>query len=172
MRLSKLFIATMVVIGLGTTLHATTKDSARVNSESVKDKNEKCVTCHMKENRSLVDHYENSAHSVAGVGCYTCHASSKDDSLGYEHEGAFIKTIQTPNDCKQCHEREVKEMTNSHHATAGQIMASLDNMLAEVIASFPDTKADAVNGCWQCHGSVIKPEKDKDGNLIRNEAGA
>ena len=87
-------------------------------------------------------------------------------------QGAFIKTILSPNDCNFCHEREVKEMTNSHHATAGQIMASLDNMLAEVIASFADTKADAVSGCWQCHGSVIAFEKDKKGKMIYNEAGA
>ncbi|KIM09417.1 MAG: hypothetical protein KU28_02045 [Sulfurovum sp. PC08-66] len=172
MRLNKAFIATFLAIVLSSSLYATTKDSVRVNSESIKEKNEKCVMCHMKENRSLVDHYENSAHAVSGVGCYSCHAASKDDSLGYEHEGAFIKTIQTPNDCKHCHEREVNEMTNSHHATAGEIMASLDNMLAEAIASFPDTKADAVNGCWQCHGSIIKPEKDKDGKIIYNEAGA
>jgi hypothetical protein len=58
-----------------------------------------------------------------------CHAAAKGDELGYEHEGAFIKTIQTPNDCAFCHEREVKEMVVSHHATAGQIMASLDNVL-------------------------------------------
>jgi cytochrome c553 len=172
MRFCKLLLAIFIAMVVSSSAFATTKASSKVRQESVKDANDKCITCHLKENRSLVDHYENSAHAVADVGCYTCHASSKDDPLGYEHEGQFIKTIQTPNDCKWCHEKEVDEMTNSHHATAGQIMASLDNMLAEVIASFPDTKADAVNGCWQCHGSVIKPLKDKKGEMIFNEAGA
>ncbi len=172
MRLGKLLVAATLAIGLSSSVFATTKESSKVRHEDIKDLNDKCITCHLKENRSIVDHYENSAHAAADVGCYTCHAANKEDSLGYEHEGAFIKTIQTPNDCKFCHEKEVKEMTNSHHATAGQIMASLDNMLAEVIASFPDTKADAVNGCWQCHGSVIKPQKDEQGNMIRNAAGA
>ena len=166
MKLSKLLITTMIVIGFSSSMYATTKASTKVRHENIKDANDKCVTCHLKENRSLVDHYENSAHAVSDVGCYTCHAANKDDPMGYEHEGQFIKTIQTPNDCNFCHEKEVQEMTNSHHATAGQIMASLDNMLAEVIASFPDSKADAVNGCWQCHGSVIKAEKDKHGNLL------
>lgn len=157
---------------LATTAMATTKESSRVTHEAIKDKNEKCVICHNKENRSLVNHWENSEHHGAGVGCYSCHASSKDDPLGYEHEGAFIRTVQTPNDCKFCHEKQVEEVANSHHATAGQIMASLDNMLAEVIASFPDSKADAVNGCWQCHGSVVKAKKDRKGELIYNAAGA
>ena len=172
LNLNKFFVTTGLAMSLSSLLFGTTLESSKVRNEDVKNANDKCITCHLKENRSLVDHYENSAHASADVGCYTCHATSKDDKLGYEHEGKFISTIQTPNDCKFCHEREVKEMTNSHHATAGQIMASLDNMFAEVIASFPNTKADAVNGCWQCHGTIVKPETDKHGNLIRNSAGA
>lgn len=166
------FLIIMASLVMTSSLYATTKASTKVRHSDIQDKNEKCVTCHMKENHSLVKQWEHSSHQSANVGCYTCHAADKKDSLGYEHEGAFIKTILSPNDCKDCHEREVKEMTNSHHATAGQIMASLDNMLAEVIASFPDTKADAVNGCWQCHGSVVTAQKDKHGKMIYNAAGA
>ena len=165
-------LVVLLVLFMSASLYATTKLSSKVRNEGVKDKNDKCLTCHMKENRGIVGHWEISAHAAADVGCYTCHAADKNDPLGYDHEGAHIKTILSPNDCKGCHEREVEEMTNSHHATAGQIMASLDNMLAEVIASFPDTKADAVNGCWQCHGSIVRAEKDKKGELIYNEHGA
>ena len=162
----------VLVLALAGSLHAATTTSSKVRNKGVKNSNDKCVTCHMKENRSLVKHWEDSAHQAADVGCYTCHAADKGDPMGYDHEGMFIKTILSPNDCNHCHEKEVKEMTNSHHATAGQIMASLDNMLAEVIASFPDTKADAVNGCWQCHGSVVATKKDRKGQMIYNEAGA
>ena len=172
MRLGKLVIATLLAIGLASSAIATTKASSKVRNETNIDRNDKCVTCHLKENRSLVDQWDHSVHADSKVGCYTCHAADKKDPTGYEHEGALIKTIMTPNDCKFCHENEVKEMTNSHHATAGQIMASLDNLLGEVIASFPDTKADAVNGCWQCHGSVVAFQKDKKGKMIYNEAGA
>ncbi len=150
---------------------ATTEQSKNVKDPKVKDINIKCVNCHLKENLSLVKQWEHSPHAAAKegqVGCYNCHAANKGDELGYLHEGAFIKTIQTPNDCKYCHEREVKEMVNSHHATAGEIMASLDNVLGEVICSMED-KADAVNGCWQCHGSVVKIMKDKDGTPLLNE---
>ena len=40
----------------------------------------------------------------------------------------------------------------SHHATAGEIMASLDNMLAEVVGGMPTNKGNMASGCWQCHG--------------------
>ena len=46
--------------------------------------------------------------------------------------------------------------SRSHHARAGEILASLDNVLAEKAAGMPGNIADAVNGCWQCHGSEVK----------------
>ncbi len=137
--------------------------------------NKKCITCHLKENRSLVLQWENSPHAAAKdgqIGCYTCHAADKGDELGYEHEGAFIKAILTPGDCKKCHEPEFAQMVQSHHATAGQIMASLDNMLAEVIGGMPNNKANMHSGCWQCHGSVIALKRDKDGKPLRSKTDA
>ena len=154
---------------------AATKYSKDVRNPAVQEINKKCVMCHLKENKSLVFQWENSPHAAAKegpVGCYTCHAADKNDPYGYKHEGAFIKTIITPKDCAYCHQRETKEMMNSHHATAGQILASLDNVLGEVVCSMPDTKADAVNGCWQCHGSVVKIAKDKNGKPLKNQIGA
>ncbi|HSH09456.1 MAG TPA: multiheme c-type cytochrome, partial [Oceanipulchritudo sp.] len=52
-----------------------------------------------------------------------------------------------------------------------RIMASLDNVLGEVVCSMED-KADAVNGCWQCHGSVLAVQTGADGATLKNEAGA
>ncbi len=167
----------IMIVGLfaaGSAL-ATTEQSKDTQNQKVKEINVKCVNCHLKENNSLVQQWRHSPHAAAEkgqVGCYNCHAAGKGDELGYEHEGAFIKTIISPNDCKYCHEREVKEMVNSHHATAGEIMASLDNVVGEVICSMEPTKADVVNGCWQCHGSVVKIKRDKDGKPLKNEAKA
>ncbi len=167
----------IMIVGLfaaGSAL-ATTEQSKDTQDPKVKEINVKCVNCHLKENNSLVQQWRHSPHAAAEkgqVGCYNCHAASKGDELGYDHEGAFIKTIISPNDCKFCHEREVQEMVNSHHATAGEIMASLDNVVGEVICSMEPTKADVVNGCWQCHGSVIKIKRDKNGKPLRNEAKA
>jgi len=169
-------VVTMAVIGLFMAVpsFAATKASSNVTDAKVKEMNVKCVNCHLKENNSLVQQWKNSPHAAAQdgqVSCYNCHAAEKGDILGYEHEGAFIKTALSPKDCGYCHEREVKEQQNSHHAAAGQIMACLDNVLGEVICSMED-KADAANGCWQCHGSNLTVLKDKSGKTLKNEFGA
>ncbi len=169
-----LCVALLGVFAAGMAL-ATTQQSMNTQDAKIKELNVKCINCHLKENNSLVQQWMNSPHAAAKDGqiaCYNCHAAAKGDQLGFEHEGAFIKTVLSPIDCKFCHEREVKEMVNSHHATAGQIMASLDNVIGEVICSMPGSKADAVNGCWQCHGSIVKVLKDKNGKPLKNEAKA
>ena len=141
------------------------------NSKNI-EMNKKCITCHLKENKSLVLQWERSAHAAAKegqVGCYTCHAANTGDEMGYTHEGAFIKAVLTPNDCAKCHEPEATGMSVSHHATAGEIMASLDNMLAEVIGGMPTNKGNMNSGCWQCHGSVVSLKRDKDGKPMRSK---
>ncbi len=150
---------------------ATTTASKDVTSANNQEENTKCLNCHLKENNSLVQQWKNSPHAASQdgpIGCFSCHAAEKDDVAGYEHEGAYIKTLQTPADCAFCHEKEAKEMAPSHHSTAGQIMASLDNVLGEVVCSM-ESKADAANGCWQCHGSNVTILKDASGKALLNE---
>jgi hypothetical protein len=48
-------------------------------------------------------------------------------------------------------------------------MASLDNMLAEVVGGMPTNKANMASGCWQCHDSVLVLKRDKDGNTPRSK---
>ena len=81
----------------------------------------------------------------------------------------MISIIVSPKDCANCHEKEVKQTEESHHAKAGRILGSLDNLLAEVVEGnsalvtpgFPGgNSAAAVNGCWQCHGSQVKVLED------------
>ncbi len=137
--------------------------------------NKKCVNCHLKENKSLVMSWEASSHAAAKdgqIGCYTCHAAEKGDEMGYMHEGDFIKAILSPEDCRECHKDETQQMSESHHATAGEIMASLDNMLAEVVGGMPTNKANMHSGCWQCHGSVVSLKRDKDGKPLRSQTDA
>ena len=184
----KLLALTMGLLwGLSGLSLAVTQFSKDVTNAKVKELNKKCMMCHLKENKSLVLQWQESPHAAAKegpIGCYTCHAADPGDPIGYQHEGAFIKTLMTPKDCSYCHKREYTEYTNSHHATAGQILASLDNLLGEVVCSapaeamkrwgLPETfaKADAANGCWQCHGSVVKVMKDKAGKPLKNKVGA
>ena len=172
--LKKTFCIALFGIFVAGSAFAATEQSKNTQDEAIKAINVKCINCHLKENVSMVKQWQNSPHAAAKegqIGCYNCHAANKGDELGYDHEGAFIKTILTPMDCKICHEREANEMINSHNATAGEIMASLDNVLGEVICSMED-KADAANGCWQCHGSVVQIKRGEDGKPLMNAAKA
>ena len=169
------FIVLILGIFAAGTAFATTQASFDVKNPKNQEINKKCVMCHLKENKSLVLQWENSPHAAAKegqIGCYTCHAADEGDEMGYKHEGAFIKAILTPNDCGRCHEPQAKQMAPSHHATAGEIMASLDNMLAEVVGGMPTNKANMASGCWQCHGSVVALKRDKDGKTLRSKTDA
>ncbi|MCW5554384.1 MAG: ammonia-forming cytochrome c nitrite reductase subunit c552 [Verrucomicrobiae bacterium] len=124
-----------------------------------------CVACHKKESAAIYEQWGSSKHFRANVGCYECHMANQTDSDAYEHYGQFISTIASPRDCARCHEREVQEFNDSHHAKGARILGSLDNTLAEVVegnrafktTAFPHgVSAAAVNGCWQCHGSEVK----------------
>jgi len=134
-----------------------------------------CLDCHRDDNPGLYQQWGASKHFGANVGCYECHMAEAGDTDVLRdgiHDDYVIATIVSPRDCARCHSAEVDEFLNSHHSKAGRIMGSLDNLLAEVVEgnngfvtpAFPDgISAAAVNGCWQCHGSVVKvdPETGK-----------
>lgn len=137
-------------------------------SQETKD----CLDCHQDDNPGLYEQWGASKHYGANVGCYECHAAEDGDRdilRDSDHADFKIATIVSPKDCARCHETEVDEFETSHHAMAGRIMGSLDNQLAEVVEGnngmvtkgFPrGISAAAVNGCWQCHGSVVKVLED------------
>tara|TARA_Y100000588_G_scaffold379793_1_gene462579 strand:- start:10365 stop:10736 length:372 start_codon:yes stop_codon:yes gene_type:complete len=89
------------------------------------------------------------------------------DVDGWTHEGVLVSALVTPKDCARCHVREHEEFSRSHHAKAGEILESLDNVLAEKAAGMPADIADAVNGCWQCHGSIVKFLRDEQGQVMK-----
>jgi hypothetical protein len=112
----------------------------------------RCVKCHMTETPGLYMDWNNSQHGQNGVNCLDCHKAKEDDIDGFMHEDELISVIVTPKDCSQCHQTEFQETQRSHHARGGEILASLDNLLGEVIGG-----PAAVNvGCRQCHGSKIE----------------
>jgi formate-dependent nitrite reductase cytochrome c552 subunit len=124
-----------------------------------------CAACHKKESQVIYEQWGGSKHYRANVGCFECHTANEKDPDAYEHYGQFISTIVSPKDCARCHEKEVQEFNDSHHAKGGRILGSLDNTLAEVVegnrgfktSAFPEgVSAAAVNGCWQCHGGEVK----------------
>ena len=129
--------------------------------------NKACADCHRLNSPALVMEWERSKHSKNQVGCLDCHGAEAKKVGAWQHEGMWITTLVTPKDCSQCHAQEVEQFSRSHHAKAGEILASLDNVLAEKVAGMPGNIADAVNGCWQCHGSIIKFKRDTKGEILR-----
>ena len=124
-----------------------------------------CIDCHKKESSSIYQQWGASKHFRGNIGCYECHMAIAGAPSAFEHHGETISTIVTPKDCSKCHEHEVSQFNSSHHAKAGRILGSLDNVLADVVegnhgfktAAFPGgVSASAVNGCWQCHGTEVK----------------
>jgi hypothetical protein len=131
-----------------------------------------CVDCHTKTNPGIAAHWRGSTHAEKGVGCVECHQAYEGDADGFSHYGALIATIVTPRDCSRCHMVEAEEFQRSHHSKAGNILASLDNYLAETVEGFrgdfnphsptPGGGPDMVNGfasantgCRQCHGALV-----------------
>jgi hypothetical protein len=146
---------------------------------TVPENSKDCVDCHLQGNPGIVAHWKGSTHAEKGVGCIECHVADKGDVDAFQHYNATIATIVTPRDCSRCHDTEFEEFERSHHAKGGNILASLDNRLAEVVEGFRDEKVDslfnphsptpgrpgigdkanglasAMVGCKQCHGSKV-----------------
>ena len=111
--------------------------SVKSPPDRMSDETKECVACHKKNNPGLVQMWGASKHYGANVGCYECHAADAKDPDAFIHDDKKVKKnisiIVSPKDCSNCHADEAKEMAKSHHAEAGKIMGSLDNLLAEVI---------------------------------------
>jgi hydroxylamine dehydrogenase len=182
----RIVIAALSLMFLGSLLFVQWMEVSRRRAESgeagahiaIPDGSRQCVDCHLQNTMGLVEHWKDSTHAESGVGCVECHQAEKGDADGFEHYGAHIAVIVTPNDCARCHPAEAQEFMASHHAKGGNILASLDNFLAEVVegsrspfdphAPTPglapgqgmvggkvNGMASAISGCQQCHGGKV-----------------
>jgi hypothetical protein len=86
-----------------------------------------------------------------GIGCYECHQADKTRPDAFDHFGYSISVMVTPKSCGTCHAQQAAEFQASHHAQAGQILGSLDNVLGEDV----EGPAAAAMGCKKCHGSEV-----------------
>ncbi len=122
-----------------------------------------CVSCHREKTPGLYDMWGSSKHYSANVGCYECHRAETSDKDAIKHKDFVISVIVSPKDCGACHEKSWKEFDASHHASAGNILGSLDNVLAEVVQGAPifqGTSPVVTSGCAGCHGSIVRVESD------------
>ncbi len=126
-----------------------------------------CYQCHLEKSVSIAKEWEGSKHAGQGIGCYECHRADEKDADSWVHEGKRIATIVTPSDCGTCHDDVSKEFMSSHHAKAGQILGSLDNVLGETVEGM----SAAINGCQQCHGATVALLKDEKGEVKRGKEG-
>jgi len=182
LKTKRIVIAALSFAFLGSLLFVQWMEVARKREEvglaapsiSVPTASRDCVDCHTKATVGIVEHWKGSTHARKGVGCTECHQADVGEPDAYTHYGAVIATIVTPRDCNRCHAEVGAEFARSHHAKAGNILASLDNLLAEVVegsrapfdphsptpgrADLPGKvagMASVSSGCKQCHGSKV-----------------
>jgi hypothetical protein len=159
-----LFALTAAILQISLT-HAAVNVETRVKTDVEIADGKMCVDCHKLGNPGIVADWNDSKHASRGVGCLDCHRAKEGDVGAIQHEKGkngkplYIITAVTPKQCGTCHKKEVDEQQRSHHASAGNILASLDNIMGEVIGG-----PAAVNaGCRQCHGAVMAV--DSEGEL-------
>ncbi len=180
--LGGLFLLSLVLVQWMETARKAEEAGIRAPHVSVPASSRECVECHAEENPGIVTHWEGSTHAEKGVGCVECHTAEREEADSYLHHGEQIATVVTPIDCARCHDHEQAEFAQSHHAAAGNILASLDNFLAETVegarvdfnphSPTPGKAVDMVtglasaySGCQQCHGSKVAIQAS-DGGLI------
>jgi hydroxylamine dehydrogenase len=183
--LSAAFIASLIFVQWMEIVRKQQEAGIGVRHVSIPANSENCVKCHQQASPGIIDHWKGSTHALKGVGCVECHQAQKEDADAFDHYGALIAVVVTPRDCGRCHKTETAEFAASHHARAGNILASLDNFLAETVegarvpfnphSPTPGREIDVVNGmasvdtgCKQCHGGKIALE-GSDGSLISVE---
>jgi hypothetical protein len=145
------------VLLLGTAIAAAREPAIDKGEKSPRAKVSKesraCLDCHKADATAVATRqWADSRHAAAGIGCYDCHKAEAADVDGFDHNGFRISVVVTPRDCGRCHRKESAEFEASHHAKAGEILGSLDNVLGEVAEGIPA----ANSGCKQCHGGVVK----------------
>ncbi len=154
MRLSVSGIVSLVAMAFGIALLSGNAVAASKKTAVDIEPGKACIKCHTKESPGIVAEWKKSAHGNKKtlVDCYDCHSASEGAKDAFEHEGETITTVVTPKACAVCHKKEVEQQQRSHHAKAGNILASQDNILGEVIGG-----PEAVNaGCRQCHGGIVE----------------
>jgi len=149
-----LHFITIIVLASGALPRASAQAAGGL---AVSKQSQACIACHQQEATPLIyQQWSSSEHANAGIGCYECHKADRSRSEAFEHNGYTIAVLVGPKQCGTCHAKEVQQFEGSHHAKAGQILGSLDNVLGD----FVEGEQASVMGCQKCHGSTVKPAAD------------
>ncbi len=133
-----------------------------------------CIECHKRESPAIFTDWAHSRHANANITCYDCHkAAEGDPDISQLHFKQYqrsdtpwgsaqyrvpVAAVVTPKDCSRCHPDEAKQYSQSKHANTLQIIWKLDPWLNHGL----NTDFERTNGCFTCHGTVLKL---KDGKL-------
>lgn len=186
--LAMVFLASLLMVQYLEVARKQEEAGLRAHHIAVPDSSKNCVDCHKNVSPGIIDHWTGSKHALSGVSCVECHQAASDEVDAFEHYGATIAAIVTPMDCAKCHQDVYEEFSASHHAKGGNILASLDNLLAETVEGArvpfnphaatpgrPDFDSKMVDGmtfaavgCKQCHGSKVGLQT-KDGGIVTVE---
>jgi hydroxylamine dehydrogenase len=120
------------MLGIALAFPAAPGEAATAKVKASKE-GQACIGCQEVQPPAFVKEWKLSTHAAKGVDCYTCHKAEKSNPDAMEHNGYTIMILVTPKDCGRCHSKEEKEMTESHHAKAGDILNSADNYPGEVV---------------------------------------
>ena len=153
--MSRSVLIVMVVLGLAGVV-AFAAEAYRTVPVTLSMESTSCVACHETDMPGLVKEWRHSRHYAADVGCFECHQAQTGEPDAVEHQDFLISIVVSPRDCSRCHQTEFDQFEASHHADAGKILGSLDNVLGE----FVEGPWAAINGCKQCHGAVVKISED------------
>ena len=133
-----------------------------------------CIECHKAESPAIFTDWAHSRHANANITCLDCHQAEEfDPDVAKEHYKQYqrtdspwgkaeyrvpIATVVTPKDCSRCHPDEAKQYSKSKHANTMEIIWKIDPWLNHGL----NTDFERSNGCFHCHGTVLKI---KDGKL-------
>lgn len=176
------FLVSLLFVQWMEVLRKKEESQRRSDHVAVPESSKKCAECHAQSNPGIVAQWKGSTHAQKGVACVECHQAEENDPDAFKHYGVLIATVVTPRDCARCHAEIEREFAQSHHAAGGNILASLDNFLAETVegarqpfaphAPTPGFAVDQVNGmasansgCQQCHGSKVALKATDGGGL-------
>ena len=120
-----------------------------------------CISCHRFTTPGIYLQWKESPHEAKGVDCIDCHGAENDDMDGFQHKGATISVLVTPQDCGKCHTAQAMEVQHSYHATAGEILESQDAYLAHAAGGEPA----AIMGCESCHGARVIIDENSPNRL-------